>query len=216
MDNKISLQILKEAKQLEELRHAATYIVDLEEILAEDDINNEKFAMEYIWQQGSHNINRYKEFLPTIVKLLEDNMTELYPPSSKVGRKVYRGILIDSDKELTTDVIREIVYNRFKNNKDDYFSVTYDLDIANAFAGIGQKDYIKGKNDYDSDKTDITKRYGVVVVMGITKGYFVKERDLDEREIITKLDYVTRMDIKYIYDIKFIKSTWDEISDGEY
>lgn len=186
-------------------------VADIEEY-CQGYLDNPKYIAEYIWQQGSHILNKNKEKLSKMVDILESNMIDTRSKYNNKGKKVYRGLLINSNKELSNQEITEKVFNWFKSKKDDYFSVTEDLCTANDFASIGSENYIR-KEDWNSDNNPNDKNYGVVLVMGMEKGYYVSQRDLNESEFITKYDYLNKIHIKGIYEIKYIRSTLHDTFD---
>lgn len=202
MKNDTANFIIKEIKNLN-----IPYFQDIEENIS-DNIDNERYISEYILQYKTNIINEYKNELPTLINLIENNMVE-FTRSYYKGRqekRVYRGIVIESIGELTIEQIENKIFNYFRTNKDDYFSVTEDLCIANEFADIGRTEYINSGKDFNCEKNNF-KKYGIVFELGINKGFIIQDRDIGESEILTKLDFVTRIDIKYIYEIKYIKST---------
>lgn len=169
-------------------------------------LDNPRYIAEYIWQQGSHILNNNKEKLSKVIDIFESNMLDTRCRHNNKGKKVYRGLVIKSSKELTNRDITEKVFNWFKNRQNDYFSVSEDLCTANDFAKIGSENYT-AKSNWDNDQDPNIKKYGIVLVMGMEKGYYVNQRDLNESEYITKYDYVNKIHIKGIYEIKYIRST---------
>lgn len=169
-------------------------------------LDNPRYIAEYIWQQGSHILNNNKEKLSKVIDIFESNMLDTRCRHTNKGKKVYRGLVIESSKELTNRDITEKVFNWFKNRQNDYFSVSENLYTSNDYAKIGSENYTS-KSNWDSDRDLNIKKYGIVLVMNMEKGYYVNQRDLNESEYITKYDYVNKILIKGIYEIKYIRST---------
>lgn len=169
-------------------------------------LDNPRYIAEYIWQQGSHILNNNKEKLSKVIDIFESNMLDTRCRHINKGKKVYRGLVIESSKELTNRDITEKVFNWFKNRQNDYFSVSENLYTSNDYAKIGSENYTS-KSNWDSDRDLNIKKYGIVLVMNMEKGYYVNQRDLNESEYITKYDYVNKILIKGIYEIKYIRST---------
>lgn len=149
IDQSIKDEINKELKNFNNM--------DIEEVFAIEDVN---FALEYTWQQGSWVINKTKN-IPHIKNLFRKLFSEGLI-------KVYRGITINSDEELSLLEVDKIIYNRMA----EFLSTTTNKEVARKFA----------YNKYAIDNKKYV--YSVMLEVEASKYYKISHRDMNEDEII--------------------------------
>lgn len=168
----------------------------------------EKMLCEYIWQQGSWCINRYLDKLPTVDKILEENMKDFGPSSITL----YRGITltVPKDKFLSVEGLTKHIFNFIKNQSGKYISCTDDLQVAYMFSSINDT-YMRDE-DYNVDNSKELKSYGVVLEIKVNKAIPVNERDMDEREFIIRKDDIINARLFRMYEVMYLASTIKEIN----
>ena len=142
----------------------------------------------YIWGQGSWCINDYKKLVPTMITVLEKTRMNFIQ-----SKKLYRGILIPTDKdEYTLEGLEEMIINSTTNaiNYGNYISTTEDLNTAFIYAStIGQYPYNTNK--------DSQQLYSVILEIEANGGIPISY-NAEEKEVIVDRNTIKNIKVKSI------------------